>query len=198
MGRPRGSSDPKATRARIVQAVTPVFAADGYAGASTRRLAAAANINVSTLAYHFGGKEGLYHAVLDARYAELLAFPMPEDLPEDDDERIRALVAAIYRFARAHRGAVKILLRHALEHGPLPNGIRERWTERSFERIAALQAAMPRVPLLSRRLELLTLNHLIARYAVAADDGLAGIADGDPDKVVAAHIAEVAVRLLVH
>jgi len=197
MGRPRGSRPPAVTRARVVAAVTPVFAADGYVGASTRKLAGAAGINVSTLAYHFGGKAGLYHAVLDASCAALLAFPMPACLPPDPADRLRTVSGALYRFAREHRGSVRILLRHELEHGNLPDGVRGRWTERSFERLAALQAALPGVPLLSRRLEVLTLRHLLARHAVAADDGLVGIAEGEHDEVVAAHLGEVAVRLLL-
>ena len=197
MARPRGSADPPSIQARIVAATAPVFEAEGYAGASTRALAGAADINVSTLAYHFGGKEGLYHAVLDARYAELLAFPVPDDLVGTPADRVMALTMAVFRFARAHRGAVRILLRHALEHGRLPDAVRVRWMERSFERVAALQAAVPGVPMLARRLELLTVNHLIARYAVTAEDGLSGIVEGDPDEAVARHLGEVAVRLLV-
>lgn len=197
MGRPRGSRPPAVTRARVVAAVTPVFAADGFVGASTRRLAGAAGINVSTLAYHFGSKEGLYHAVLDASCAALLAFPMPASLPPEVADRIRTVSAALYRFAREHRDSVRLLVRHELEHGLLPDGVRGRWAERSFERLAALQAALPGVPLLSRRLELITLRHLIAGHAVASDDGLVGIAEGDHVAVVAAHLGEVAVRLLL-
>ena len=47
------------------------------------------------------------------------------------------------------------------------------------------------------RLELLSLNHLIGRYAIAAPETLAPFCDGaDPDDVIGAHLGDVAVALL--
>lgn len=51
------------TRRRLLEAALPVFARDGYDGVSTRRIAEAAGANVAAIAYHFGGKRGLYLAV---------------------------------------------------------------------------------------------------------------------------------------
>lgn len=51
------------TRRRLMEAALPVFARDGYDGVSTRRIAEAAGANVAAIAYHFGGKRGLYLAV---------------------------------------------------------------------------------------------------------------------------------------
>ena len=41
--------------------------------ASTWSLAEACGVNIGTLAYHFGNKEGLYHAVIDQVYTHILA-----------------------------------------------------------------------------------------------------------------------------
>ncbi len=186
MPRRRGPSDTTAVRRRILAAAAPIFEAKGFDGASTRQLAAAAGLNISTLAYHFGNKEGLYLAVLDTCCAELLAFPVPPELPEAPVDAVRAVMLRVYGFAQEHRGAVKILTRHELEHGALPARVGERWAERTFERLAALQAALPGVPLLGRRIELRTLRHLVARYAVS-----------DGDEVIGQHLGDVAVKLLV-
>ncbi|MBF0332081.1 MAG: CerR family C-terminal domain-containing protein [Alphaproteobacteria bacterium] len=51
------------TKQRLIAAGLMVFGRDGYEGASTRRLAAEAGANVAAIAYHFGGKWGLYIAV---------------------------------------------------------------------------------------------------------------------------------------
>ncbi|MCA1974289.1 MAG: TetR family transcriptional regulator, partial [Caenispirillum sp.] len=51
------------TRRRLVEAALPEFARDGYDGVSIRRIAEAAEANVAAVAYHFGGKRGLYLAV---------------------------------------------------------------------------------------------------------------------------------------
>jgi AcrR family transcriptional regulator len=53
------------TRRALVLAGLKLFGAFGYDGASTRDIAAAANANIGSIAYHFGGKEGLRLAVAD-------------------------------------------------------------------------------------------------------------------------------------
>ena len=47
------------TRLALIRAALKLFGARGYEGASTREIAAAANANIGSIAYHFGGKEGL-------------------------------------------------------------------------------------------------------------------------------------------
>ena len=53
------------TRARIVEAAMKVFADEGFAGASTRRIAAEAGVNPPALQYYFDSKEGLNRACAD-------------------------------------------------------------------------------------------------------------------------------------
>jgi AcrR family transcriptional regulator len=52
------------TRKRLINSSLAIFAKHGYAGASTRMLASAAKVNLAAIPYYFGGKEGLYHAVV--------------------------------------------------------------------------------------------------------------------------------------
>jgi AcrR family transcriptional regulator len=54
---------PRSTKARILAAAEEVFAARGFAGASTREIAARAGVNISSLHYHWASKETLYLAV---------------------------------------------------------------------------------------------------------------------------------------
>lgn len=58
-----GEADREATRARLVAAGLDLFGRQGYEGATTRAIAAAAGVNLASIPYHFGGKEGLYVAV---------------------------------------------------------------------------------------------------------------------------------------
>lgn len=53
------------TRDRLLGAARRVFALEGYAGASIRRITGEAGVNLGAVTYHFGSKEGLYHAVLE-------------------------------------------------------------------------------------------------------------------------------------
>jgi AcrR family transcriptional regulator len=47
------------TRAALVRAALQLFGRQGFDGTSTREIAALAKANIGSIAYHFGGKEGL-------------------------------------------------------------------------------------------------------------------------------------------
>lgn len=59
--RPRDAASAQAeqTRAALIRAALRLFGQKGFEGTSTRDIAAAANANIGSIAYHFGGKEGL-------------------------------------------------------------------------------------------------------------------------------------------
>jgi TetR/AcrR family transcriptional regulator len=59
--------DADRTRAALLEAALEEFSAKGYAGARVREIAARADVSKDLIAYHFGGKEGLYLAVQEAR-----------------------------------------------------------------------------------------------------------------------------------
>lgn len=51
------------TRQRLLEVAIRIFAARGFDGARTRDIAEAAKTNLVSIAYYFGNKQGLYHAV---------------------------------------------------------------------------------------------------------------------------------------
>ena len=53
------------TRERLIRAGLSLFSKHGLEGVRTRQLAEAAGVNQSAIPYHFGGKEGVYLAVLE-------------------------------------------------------------------------------------------------------------------------------------
>ena len=61
----------KDCRENIIASAVPLFAAKGLNGVSVRELARAAGVNLSMISYYFGGKEGLYAAVLTEQFAVL-------------------------------------------------------------------------------------------------------------------------------
>lgn len=52
------------TRATLIETGARLFAQNGYSGVSMRTLAAEAGVNLATVGYHFGGKAGLYEAIV--------------------------------------------------------------------------------------------------------------------------------------
>src|SRR5262249_31280678 len=83
----------KATREKIIKAASRAFARNGYDGASIRAIVAEAEVNQAAINYHFGSKEGLYRAVLQAALHALM---------KDDDGPHNNLAreAALRRFVR--------------------------------------------------------------------------------------------------
>jgi len=53
------------TRAALIDAATRVFGRDGFHAATTKVIAREAGVNPALISYHFGGKEGLYVAVVE-------------------------------------------------------------------------------------------------------------------------------------
>ncbi|WP_299774018.1 CerR family C-terminal domain-containing protein [uncultured Tateyamaria sp.] len=63
------------SRQHIIEKSLEIFGRSGFEGASTRSIAAAAEANLGSIQYHFGGKEGLYIAA-----AEFVADRISADL----------------------------------------------------------------------------------------------------------------------
>src|SRR5436190_21096300 len=61
----REASPADMTRAALVRAALKLFGRKGFDGTSTREIAAEAKANIGSIAYHFGGKEGLRAAAAD-------------------------------------------------------------------------------------------------------------------------------------
>lgn len=57
--KPVTPSTSEQTRKALIEAALRLFGEKGFNGASTREIAALARANIGSIAYHFGGKEGL-------------------------------------------------------------------------------------------------------------------------------------------
>ena len=58
---------------RLIEAAAEVFARHGYTGTRVREIVRAADVNLASVNYYFGGKEGLYAATLQQLAEERLA-----------------------------------------------------------------------------------------------------------------------------
>lgn len=79
-------------RENIIAAAIPLFAAKGLNGVSVRELTAAAGVNLSMISYYFGGKEGLYAAVLKNQFAILGKLEEIEQLDIDTLQKFELYV----------------------------------------------------------------------------------------------------------
>jgi len=101
----------KETRTRIMAAGAEVFARKGYAGATTRELAAAAGVNEVTLFRHFGSKKNLFASIIN----EFSALPdldrmVKQHLSGNYREDLIRMGTATLRAMLERRAAMRMML----------------------------------------------------------------------------------------
>ncbi len=98
-------------RGKLLAVGTELFAARGLYGVSVRELAQAAGTSISMVSYYFGGKEGLYAAVLQEQFA---CFDQIDEIREHGDPL--AVIEAYLRWTiRRHRSNPHLLRFYASE-----------------------------------------------------------------------------------
>lgn len=137
------------SRQALVRAAMRAFGEKGFSATSTREIARAAGVNISLIAYHFGGKEGLRTACAQAmvdRISSILtpAAPLPEGVsPETASRMMSAMVAAMVRFIAGSdeaRDMASFILRELAAPGPAFDTVYERLFRPMHERACALFA----------------------------------------------------------
>jgi AcrR family transcriptional regulator len=165
-------ADPEKTRRRLLEAALALFAARGFAGTSTRELAARARVNPAMLSHYFGGKQGLHDAAVDEVYRRLAARVLPLVAGERRRPDLGALLGAIYDAGRAERDGVRLLMRQVLDHGRLGRHAEEVYYLPGTRRYAAHLARAFDVPPARARLALVTLMFLVTRFVLQDDASL--------------------------
>lgn len=103
--------DAERTRSALLDAAVVEFGAKGLAGARVDVIAARAGVNKQLISYYFGGKQGLYEAILKRWYAQEREF----------DEPGISLVELVLRYldtGRTARDLTRMFLRETLDQDP--------------------------------------------------------------------------------
>jgi AcrR family transcriptional regulator len=114
---------PKPRKEEILDVATQLFAERGYEGTSMNDVAERVGMRKASLFYHFATKDALYEAVLDrlvaslqtaleAIYASSGTFP----------DRLDAVTELLVNTLASHPYAARLLLREAMDWGPVIRG----------------------------------------------------------------------------
>lgn len=205
------------TRQALIKAALRLFGEKGFAATSTRALAAAAGTNVASIAYHFGGKEGLRAAcgefiveTMGGMTASVLgpaASRVEELTPAEAEALLSALVERMVRFvvAEAAGAIVAFILRELSQ----PTAAFERIFEGVFapvhERLCALwaRATGESAGAEQVRIVLFTLIGQIVYFRIAAEPvrrrmGWSAFGDAEADAVTAAVCANLRAMVAQH
>ncbi len=96
--------DGPSTRRRILRAALEAFASHGFDGVSLRTIADEAGVNHQLIGHHFGSKQDLWDAALDARFEDFREFHEALSLAGDSSdprEQFRNYVKTAVEFALA-------------------------------------------------------------------------------------------------
>jgi AcrR family transcriptional regulator len=112
---------PESTKARILATAEQVFAAKGFAGASTREIAARAQVNISSLHYHWESKETLYLAVFQDVFDRILdrvrtTIPARPERSQSMPDVVEKAMGALFDFFADHPNIPKLLVHRLLEN----------------------------------------------------------------------------------
>lgn len=102
-------------RDRILKAAVSVFSEVGFRGATTRRIARAADVSEVTLFRHFGSKERLLHEAIACEGIQAPRVPLP-DPPGDPARELLSWAGDQFRHLQERRSFIRTCLAEIEEH----------------------------------------------------------------------------------
>lgn len=174
----------KNARARLLEAGLDEFGRHGFEAATTRRIAQRAAVNIALIPYYFGGKEGLYGAVVEHVIGHIESHVRPtlkeiNQRPDGDISTRRAvelllkLLAGIIDFMVGSEQAprfARIILREQLYPSAAYNTIFSRMMAPVLQAIARLVSIAVGTPLTETvQLRALSLMGQIMAFRVARE-----------------------------
>jgi TetR/AcrR family transcriptional regulator, regulator of cefoperazone and chloramphenicol sensitivity len=140
---------PEGTAALLIAAALKLFGVKGFAATSTREIAAAAGTNVASIAYHFGGKDGLRKACGQEFMRRLgtaigpdclEAAPSPEVAVRVMESVIRAMADFLLTQSESE-DLIPFMLREVTENGPVLQDIYDSMIAPTHGRFCRLWSA---------------------------------------------------------
>jgi AcrR family transcriptional regulator len=102
--------DPERTRAEIIEVATHEFADQGYDGARVDEIAAKTRTTKRMIYYYFGGKEGLFLAVLEEAYKHIRSLEQQLDVDHlEPVEALRRLAGLTFDHHESHQDFVRLV-----------------------------------------------------------------------------------------
>jgi AcrR family transcriptional regulator len=194
------------TRKALILAALRLFGQSGFDGTSTREIAAAANANIGSIAYHFGGKDGLRMAAADHIVETIGAVAKPAlgaidqtldagMTPEMAERQLQAVAERMVGFivARPEAGEiVQFVLRELAQPTPALDRIYAGLFEPIHKRLCRIWEQATGEPAESERTRLTTFTLIgqviyfrIGRIAVARRMGWEEIGPREAAEIVA-------------
>ena len=120
------NADATATRNRILERASALFAERGAGQTSIRSIASEANVSLAMVHHYFGSKGELYTACVESMYLELaglrdsLLAELQDSTHTTQSEFLEHVVRSGWRFVCSHRSAMRLVMRDVIDQGEVP------------------------------------------------------------------------------
>jgi AcrR family transcriptional regulator len=169
-------ADSEATKARVLESARVLFSERGAGDTSMRDIAKGAGVSLATVHHYFGSKGELFQRCVDEMYLELSTLRGElETLVQHATDPVSAFLSVIpatYAFVRQHRREVQLLMRTIIGTGRLEVKRRDEFLLPILEQGSQFLSSVTGVDIVRARMTVLSLNHLVIRYALTSGEDL--------------------------
>ena len=151
------------------------FAELGFGDATLAVIAKKAGVTAATLPYHFRDKQGLWDAVIEDFYKDLMGFAKTLLV----ETSLEQALARIYDWSEAHRNGIRVIIRNVIETGALDAQVREKRMGLALELVSKVVADRFKVDEARARDAAIAVTHLVTRF----------VTNSREDNMLAFHVA---------
>lgn len=143
-------TDGEATYNRILDAAGELFASTGFAETTNKMISAKAEVDLASINYHFGSRNGLYQAVLIEAHGRLVSIDTLQRLAAADlpaREKLKLLIEMLVETATADHGwHARVLSREFLSPTSNLQALQQSEIPSKFPFILAILAEITSIP----------------------------------------------------
>ena len=201
------NADASATRSRILERASALFAERGAGQTSIRSIASEANVSLAMVHHYFGSKSELYAACVNSMYLELaglrdsLLAELQSSAYQDQTQFLENVVRSGWRFVRSHRSAMRLVMRDVIDQGEVPEERMKTFLVPFLENAGALFAGESIERQLYVRTALQGLVFMLVRYSLSTPEEIRLIVKSNDDEkatqILEENLVNIATSLLI-
>lgn len=143
-------SDGSATRARILESAGALFGSQGLAATTSKAIAAHAEVDLASINYHFGSRDGLYQAVLVEAHRRFIRIEELERISASEaaaEDKLGALLDTIVgRISGEVHWGMTILAREVVAPSPHMSVLRDDEVPPKFHVVLRILSEITGIP----------------------------------------------------
>lgn len=143
-------ADGDLTRLGIIEAAGELLGERGYDGTTAKAVSERAGVNMAAINYHFGGRDGLYVAVLREVHQRVMSLAFMRQIADSDappSEKLRHFLREMVRhILHPDQWALRVWAREVLSPSPLLDQVLREEVAPKFDVLAGIVAQLTRRP----------------------------------------------------